>query len=138
MLHRPAMGAILTLLLAASCTTGRRSPAGFRLPADGDVERGKAAFVELGCNQCHPLAGADLAPSGGRTQVAIRLGGEVTREPGDGQLVRSIICPPEGRRGTLGMPRYADTLTVRQLTDIVALLQSRYSQRRLSPSWGYY
>ena len=33
------------------------------------------------------------------------------------------------------MPHYADTLTVRQLTDIVAFLQSRYSVRRINPRY---
>ena len=139
MLHRPASWAIVALLGAApSCTTGRHSAAGFRLPPDGDVERGKAAFVSLGCNQCHQLAGLELVPAQPRVQPAVLLGGEVASEPADGRLVRAIIWPREARRGGSAMPHYAETMTVRQLTDIVALLQSRYTLRRMTPAWGYY
>lgn len=43
-----------------ACDSGRHSSAGFRLPVSGDVERGKVAFVQLGCNHCHEVNGMDL------------------------------------------------------------------------------
>jgi hypothetical protein len=45
---------VIAALLSAgvACDSGRHSSAGFRLPQDGDAERGKLAFVELGCPSC--------------------------------------------------------------------------------------
>ena len=64
----------------------------------------------------------------------------------DGYLVASIIYPscsiaryPKNevsQGGESRMPQY-DKLTVRQLTDIVAFLQSRYTVRRLPTKYGY-
>ena len=135
----PAFWTIAVLLATATaCDTGRHSAAGFRLPPDGNVERGKATFVELGCNQCHDAAGVDLPKPQARTQKAIVLGGEVSRSPSDGRLVRSVIWPSERGRDGRTMPRFDDRMTVRQLTDTVAFLQSRYSVRRPAPTLGGY
>ncbi len=139
MLQRPALWAIaFVLAVAPACETGRRSAAGFRLPPDGDAERGKAAFIRLGCNQCHDIPGVELPQHPARSQRVLKLGGEVPREPGDGRLVRSIISPQPARNSMAAMPHYAEQMTVRDLTDIVALLQSRYVLRRLTPTWTYY
>lgn len=120
---------------AAACGSGPHSSSGFRLPGYGDVERGKAAFVELKCNQCHVVAGTDLAKAGVATPIV--LGGESFRQITDGYLVASIINPSssfapypaemvKGADGKSRMPEYADNISVRQLTDVVAFLQSRY------------
>ena len=139
MLQRPALWAIAVVLaVAPACEMGRRSAAGFRLPPDGDADRGKVAFVKLGCNQCHDVAGVAVPAHPARLERVIRLGGEVAREPGDGRLVRSIIWPRPARADGLTMPHYADQMTVRELTDIVSLLQSHYELRRLTPTWTYY
>ena len=53
---------IAVLLGVVACESGRHSPAGFRLPADGSVERGKAAFVTLECHHCHEVQGVELPP----------------------------------------------------------------------------
>jgi L-cysteine S-thiosulfotransferase len=134
----PALWALVLLLAAPACDTGRRSPAGFRLPAGGDVQRGKTAFVALGCVRCHDVAGVDLPAPGARTRSVLLLGGEVSREPGDGRLVRSIIAPSPERRSGVAMPHYDEQMTVRQLTDIVAFLQSRYAMRPMPARWGNY
>ena len=137
--HRPGVWAIAVLLgAAAGCESGRRSPAGFRLPADGDTERGKAAFVAFGCNQCHEVAGADLARPAGPPVQRVVLGGEVDRGIGDGKIVKWIIDPSPRERNGVRMPHTTEQMTVRQLTDIVAFLQSHYTLRRLSPAWTYY
>jgi hypothetical protein len=139
MQQRPVLWVMAAVLAAAAaCDTGRRSAAGFRLPPDGDIERGKAAFVKLGCNQCHDVAGMNLAKPQSATQKVIVLGGEVTREPADGKLVRSIIWPAQRAGAAISMPHYAERMTVRDLTDIVALLQSRYTVRRLTNTGMYY
>src|SRR5579883_1177437 len=89
---RRAVLAAISLAVLAGCESGRHASTGFRLPPDGDAERGKAAFVAFGCAACHEVAGGDSR-----------------------------------------MPHYAETMTVRQLTDLVAFLQSRYSVRHLNP-----
>jgi hypothetical protein len=130
------------LLGAVSACTSPHSSAGFRLPANGDVERGKAAFVDLKCNTCHEVARTTVPSPTVQPVVPVVLGGDITRQKTDGYLVASIINPSHalaGRRkdltsspdGTSRMPEYADIITVRQVTDIVAFLQSRYTVRQL-------
>ena len=139
---------IAVLLGAVACESGRHSPAGFRLPADGSVERGKAAFVALECHHCHAVQGVELPPPTVQPPVPVVLGGLVVNEMTDGYLTASIINPsyklaayPKELITTGGksrMPEYADRMTVRQLTDLAAFLQSRYTVRRGSPKYPYY
>ncbi|HZT32608.1 MAG TPA: c-type cytochrome [Bryobacteraceae bacterium] len=137
------------LLAAAACDSGRHSSAGFRLPESGDVERGKAVFVAFGCYHCHEVHGADLPRPDVQPPVPVVLGGEVTKELTDGYLVTSVINPshrlapyPKELITTGGhsrMTSYADQMTVRQLIDLVAYLQSRYTVRRTPPGrYSYY
>jgi len=123
-------------LVSAACNSGRYSAAAFHLPPDGNVERGKAAFVGLGCNTCHEVSGADLPAPTVQPPVPVVLGGAVDARLSDAYLVTSIIYPsyelapyPKQEISSAGqsrMPHYADRITVRELTDIVAFLQSRY------------
>ncbi|HTT62996.1 MAG TPA: c-type cytochrome [Bryobacteraceae bacterium] len=139
---------ITVLLGAVACESGRHSPAGFRLPADGNVERGKTAFVALECNRCHAVSGVELPPPTAQPPVPVVLGGLVAGEMTDGYLAASIINPsyrlaPYPKElvtagGKSRMPEYADRMTVRQLGDLVAFLQSRYTVRRGSPKYPYY
>jgi hypothetical protein len=130
------MGLLTTLI---SCTAGVHSPAGFRLPENGDVERGQAAFVELECHRCHSVRGAELPEPPSARPIHVALGGPITGLPTDGYLVSSIIHPSHAlARGlaegevavdtTSRMPDYARGMTVRQLVDIVAFLQSKYER----------
>ena len=139
---------VAVLLGGVACPSGRHSPAGFRLPADGDVERGKAAFMALECNRCHEVSGVDL-PKPTVQPALLLLGGQVVHEPTDGYLVSSIINPsyklahyPKdliAAGGKSRMPEYASQITVRQLTDVVAFLQSRYTLRQGDiPKYPYY
>lgn len=144
----PRMLAGLAFVLASvACESGRRSSAGFRLPADGDPERGKATFVAQGCHTCHRVSGMDLPAPSVEPPVPVVLGGEVTAEPADGYLVTSIINPSfqlahypkymiTAGDGQSRMSVYADKMSVRQLTDLVAFLQSRYVV--LPPHPSYY
>jgi len=126
---------------SAGCSSGRHSAAAFRLPPDGDVQRGQAAFVALGCNSCHEVTGADLPRPTMQPPVPVVLGGAVDSRLSDAYLVTSIIYPsyelapyPKDEitsGGQSRMPHYADRMTVRQLTDIVAFLQSRYFVPRM-------
>jgi len=123
-----------------ACDSGRHSSAGFRLPANGDIDRGKVAFVQLGCNHCHEVSGVDLPKPTVQPPVPVVLGGVVPGEVTDGYLVTSIINPsyvltPYPREmvatgGKSRMPDYSGTMTVAQLVDTVAFLQSRYTVER--------
>ena len=130
-------GVILLMLLTAACN-GPKSGAGLRLP-DGDVQRGKAAFLELKCNTCHTVAKTEI-PSPSQDYAYVRvvvLGGEVRQVKTYGALVTSIINPSHSlapgypkeliaKGNESAMTNFNDTMTVRQLIDIVAFLQSRY------------
>lgn len=145
----PKVLVIVALLgTTAACNAGRHSSAGFRLPPDGDVERGKLVFVSTGCGTCHEVSGADMPRPTVQPPVPVVLGGEVDHAMTDGYLVASIVYPSYSlasypkREITSGgqsrMPSYADNLTVRQVADLVAFLQSRYVVRRLPSRYSYY
>jgi mono/diheme cytochrome c family protein len=149
MLHWSRLLPILAMLGAGvACDSGRHSASGFRLPTDGDVERGKQAFMALGCNSCHEVSGVELPGPSVQPPVPVTLGGEVSQARTDGYLTTSIIYPsyqlasyPRDQitiGGESRMPHYADKMTVRQLTDIVAFLQSRYTIRALPPVYAYH
>jgi L-cysteine S-thiosulfotransferase len=128
---------VLLMLLTAGCS-GSKSGAGLRLP-DGNVERGKAAFLELKCNTCHTVAGTEM-PTPSKDYAYVRvvvLGGEVRQVKTYGALVTSIINPSHSlapgypkelitKDNQSAMANFNDTMTVRQLIDLVAFLQSRY------------
>jgi len=148
-MHRCSMWLpIAALLVTVACGSGRHSSAGFRLPAGGSVEQGKAAFVALECHRCHAVSGVELPSPPSQPPVQVVLGGVVPYEMTDGYLVAAIVNPSYrlahysrdlGASGVkCRMPEYADRMTVRQLTDLVAFLQSRYTVRRISPKYPYY
>ena len=127
--------AALALILMA-CETGPKSASGFRLP-DGDIQKGKAVFLELKCHACHTVNGVDLPKTEGAAPVMVRLGGEVYKVRTYGELVTAIIHPsyelasgynPEliQVNGQSRMPNYNTQMTVQQMIDLVAFLQSRY------------
>lgn len=128
-----ALGGAVAFL--GSCAD-RHSPAGFRLP-EGNVARGQQAFLDLKCNACHRVSGLDLPAPTVEPPVPVVLGGEIPHVRTDGDLVTSIINPshsivPGFREGELeqeGRSRmldYRNRMTVGQLVDLVAFLQSRY------------
>lgn len=127
----------LLAMLTVGCTTPKSS-AGFRLP-DGDIERGKTAFLELKCYTCHTVSGMDIAVRGKEYAYlrSVVLGGETHRVRTYGELVTAIINPSHSlapgyprelitKDGQSAMGNFNDTMTVRQLIDLVAFLQSRY------------
>lgn len=100
---------------------------------DGDIDRGREAFAALRCNSCHSVDGVDFpAPE----RFHIRLGGESARIHSHGELVSSIINPShvisaryleELRKAKESpMTNFNETMTVAQMIDLVAFLQSRY------------
>ena len=104
-------------------------PPGWRFsPPPGDAELGRALFARLGCPACHRVDGA-----GGPDA---RRGPDLTEEGEHhpaGYLLESVINPdavivdgPGYARadGRSIMPSYADRLTVAELLDLVAYLQT--------------
>jgi len=122
------------MLLATSCR-GSKSGRGFHLP-DGNIDNGRVAFVQLGCNQCHTVKGVELAKPAVPGPVQVELGGDVLRVKTYGQLVTSIVNPDHvvsrQYREKLGdsarMPDFRNTMTVTQMIDIVAFLHSTYTK----------
>lgn len=131
--------AVLVLFVAVSgagCSSTRRSPSGFRLPP-GDVTAGQKAFVDLQCTTCHTVAGVQGLPAP-TVPAPVALGGGKPLPPTDGDLTTDIIMPSshfasgypasqtqEGAKSK--MPDYTTKMTVRQLADLVAFMQSHYS-----------
>ena len=124
----------VALSVTTGCATPPKSGKGFTLP-QGDAQAGKANYVSLQCNACHTVSGVDQMS--GEPELSIALGGEVTRIETYGELVTSIINP--SHRLAKGYPVDAvsvdgqskmrnnnDVMTVTQLTDLVAFLQSKY------------
>lgn len=118
----------------AGCGEPHKSARGFHLP-DGDAGQGRATFVDLKCHSCHTVAGVDLpAPV---AEVVHPLGGPTHYVRTDGSLVTAIIDPSHSlasryrpvrvattRQSPMG--DFSETLTVRELIDIVAFLQEHY------------
>jgi len=144
MLYRWGFLAVAALTAVFAGCDSRHSAAAFHLPA-GDLDRGKVAFVNLGCSSCHEVPGADLPAPSGPGVVPVRLGGVIDRRLSDGYVVASLLdpsyqlAPDNGNRiasgGKSPMPCYADKMTAQQMVDVVAFLQSRYMLRRWSPQY---
>jgi len=129
--------AVLATVLAG-CHPAPKSGKGFHLP-EGDIEKGKAAFLALKCQTCHRVNGVDLPPPVSSAPTNIVLGGEVSYIRTYGELVTSVINPSHGlapgfkkeqlKESKLSpMPEFNDLMTVRQMIDLVAFLQSRYKK----------
>jgi len=125
------------LMFVAGCG-GPKSGKGFTLP-DGDVQNGRTILVSMQCSECHTVAGVDRPrlPDGEKYDLTVKLGGEVPRIKTYGQLVTSIINPSHKlatgyHRGEIAddeaskMRNYNDIMTVTELIDLVAFLQSKY------------
>ncbi len=126
-------------MVCLACEVGPRSGRGLHLP-EGDVEAGQRAFEELACTTCHDVAGVPMDVRGERPKTIVVLGGEVTRVESHGQLVTSIVNPTHGisgdyppdevaPEGVSDMANFNDLMTVDQLIDLTAFLQSRYELR---------
>lgn len=127
----------LAFALLQACNTQSR---GFVLP-EGDVERGKALFTELNCNDCHSISDIPWAGSKDTGMPQVALGGAVTSLKTYGELVTSVIHPSHevsknyrddlgttlpGGRSRMEQYNYNEVMTVSELIDIVAYLQSEY------------
>lgn len=127
----------LAPLVLVGCAPGPESSHGFRLPG-GDVEAGQVVFAQLQCVACHTVEGAEFA-TGPAGAIDVRLGGKVLRVRSYGELVTAVINPSHdlvkgypaeevSREGQSLMANYNETMTVQQLIDLVAFLQSTYEE----------
>lgn len=136
----------LTLLVASGCAAPPpKSGKGFTLP-EGDAEAGKAIYIRLQCNACHTIGGVDqVTAMGGEPELSIAIGGGVTQIDTYGELVTSIINPSHrlakgypvdeiSDGGKSKMRNYNDVLTVTELTDLVAFVQSKYKLLEYDPT----
>lgn len=126
----------LAPLVLVGCAPGPTSSRGFRLP-DGDAVAGQAVFALLQCDGCHSVQGAEFPEAAQGGAMDIRLGGKVHRVRSYGELVTAIIHPSHNLAqgypveavsvdGESVMNDFNDEMTVQQLIDLVAFLQSKY------------
>jgi hypothetical protein len=114
----------------------------FGFPAnEGDVVAGRQAFIDHRCHQCHSIAEERLPPLAGAARPILELGGPTTIVRSYADLTTSIINPNHAiseryrdqallrteipLESPMPMPSL-DTMSVRQLIDIVAFLDSKY------------
>ena len=133
--------AIVAALSMAILGTGCTYYPTFGFPVEeGNIEAGRQAFVDHRCHQCHSIAGLRLPELAGASAPMLELGGETSLVKAYSELVTSIINPdhrislryieqqrPPVAPLTSPMPMaHIETMTVRQVIDLVAFLDSRY------------
>jgi len=104
----------------------------FSIPR-GDVAEGRRVFVAMECFACHEVAGEDFPRDSKRGRDAgpalTGMGGHHPPEYFAESILnpnRVIVVGPgyTGPDGLSKMPSYADTMTLKQLVDVVAYLRS--------------
>lgn len=143
------LASVISLLSA--CNVGDEWRNEIHLPA-GDAARGEALFASLGCVSCHAVGDAEFEGGAEAGAVRVRLGSKTGRRMSYGQLVTSVVNPSHrlapqyfseniAEDGESLMVNYNDVLTVTQLTDVVAYLQTHYEDVVRPgfqyPSYGY-
>lgn len=125
--------AFLSLIACAGCRCVRIGDSSIALP-HGEVELGKAAFRSLQCHSCHAVSGHDFPSPSVNPPVWVVLGTE-DHAPDRRELVDSIIRPSHKiypgvdrtlvqTNGISRMPDFSDVQTVRQLSNLVAFLDT--------------
>ena len=104
----------------------------FALPG-GDAVKGRQVFVDLECYKCHAVKGENFPASAADAKnVGPELTGMGSQHPAE-YFAESILAPNAvildgpgytGPDGKSIMPSYADSLSVTQLVDLVAFIQS--------------
>lgn len=129
---------LFLLICFSGCQRDDRRQGDIYLPM-GDAARGEMHFVSLGCVACHVVIDAELPEPAEAGPVRVLLGSRTGRRMSYGQLVTSIVNPSHrlssryrrdevSNDGVSLMSSYNDVLTVTQLTDLVAFLQSHYKE----------
>ena len=127
----------ILFFLLASCDFDPNSGRGFSLP-EGNVDKGRAAFLELECNACHSVGDIEHVAGHEGADINVKLGGQVTTVKTYGDLVTSVINPSHktsryyakqniaAEGGKSKMVVYNEIMTVQQLVDLVTYLESNY------------
>jgi sulfur-oxidizing protein SoxX len=139
---RSTLATVLLLSAATIFGVGCTTYPTFGFPIEeGSIETGRAAFIGHECHRCHTVAGVNLPEHPDATDPQFELGGETSQVKAYSELVTSIINPNHRiseryREEILRQPLdpiespmpmpHIDAMTVRQLIDIVAFLDSRY------------
>lgn len=134
---RIVAGLLATTLMVGCATTN------FGFPIErGSIDDGRQAFIDHQCHQCHSVSGVRMPPLAGASAPILELGGDPLGVRTFAELMTSIINPnhviSERYRDQLRlnaqvpldspMPMpHIDTMTVRQLIDLVTFLDSRYA-----------
>lgn len=130
---------IITLVFGISaCNADFSSSRGFSLPA-GDSKNGATVFEKLQCNDCHKLKDEPLKSSY-LIATPIILGSNEGNVITHGELVTSIINPSHkiaprhpasftSENGQSLMHSVNDELTVSELIDLVAFLETKYEMK---------
>jgi len=131
------LAALVSWLPIAGCTYNPT----FGFPVEqGNIEAGRQDFIDFGCPRCHSVAGVRLPEVPGAATPVLELGGETSRVKAYSELATSIINPnhsisdrylegrdlPPGRVQSPMPTTHIETMTIRQLIDVVAFLDSRY------------
>ncbi len=132
--HHLMTGMLISLCLITCASCGSMRPGGrIALPA-GNPEQGKAAFREMRCYECHSVSGHDFPHPTIQPPVLVVLGTE-DRRPRRADLINSIINPSHKiypgidrklvqTNNVSRMKDCSEVLTVRQLSDLVAFLET--------------
>ena len=127
---------IVSVMAGAGPTAQEYDMLGFPAPR-GDAAAGRAAFLTLRCATCHQVTGETGLPTPTAVTRAPDLGPALV-DASRSNLAGSIVVPghrvsqalpPVERRqicasGGSPMGDYTDTMTIRQLVDLIAYLQS--------------
>jgi len=98
----------------------------------GDPAAGQRAFADLRCHACHRVASGHFPEPVATPDVPVVIGPRQASFP-QARLIESIVAPshtvpnhlPTVRSGSLSrMGDYTDVMSVRQLIDLVAFVQS--------------
>jgi hypothetical protein len=128
---------ILINISLISCDLGPDSPRGFSLPA-GDINKGALVLAKHQCLACHHIEGIEQVKGINNPDINVRLGGQSTQVKTYAELVTSVINPSHKLtqgyplsvvtdNGESKMSNYNDVMTITELIDLVAFLQSNYS-----------
>jgi hypothetical protein len=139
---RSSVIAAITVVSLAMLGTACTYYPSFGFPVeDGSIEAGRQAFVDNQCHRCHSVAGVIFPAFPGASSPLLELGGVTSQVKAYSELVTSVINPDhrisERYRERLPQPTsrqlqspmtttHIETMTVRQLIDLVAFLDSRY------------
>ncbi|MFN2330023.1 MAG: c-type cytochrome [Chromatocurvus sp.] len=125
----------------SACDQGADSPRGFSLPR-GDADRGEQVFLSYECLSCHRLDDYNAEFPEREMEEPFVLGGQVTRVKTYAELVTAVINPSHkisqgmqlekmtDESGNSRMRNYNDVMTVSELIDLVAFLETHYEPIR--------